>query len=89
MASTEVYLINLLGAASFAGGAYLAVKYVLPVVQGFLVDVVKYKRTVDSFVKLLAIVVYLAAARGIVERVGAIGDTLPGYISAAASRLWG
>ena len=57
MASVETYIISLLRAGSFALGAYLVVTYVIPLVQGFLTDVVKYRNTVNNFVKLLVFVV--------------------------------
>jgi len=87
MASTEVWVVNLLGAASYGAGAYIAVKYVLPLVQGFLSDVVRYKNTINSFVKLLEILVYVTAAVGIVSRISAIGDKLPGYVTLASPAL--
>ncbi|MAG15537.1 hypothetical protein CMO88_00590 [Candidatus Woesearchaeota archaeon] len=74
MVSAETVIVNLLGAASYAGGAYLAVKYVLPLVQGLLSEVVKYRTTVSSFMKLLTFAVYLTAATGIVNKISSIGD---------------
>ena len=83
MASVETYIINLLKAGSFALGAYLVVTYVIPLVRGFLSDVVKYGNTVNNFVKLLVLMVYVIAAKGIIASLGAIGDKLPGYASLA------
>jgi len=83
MASAETYIISLLRAGSFALGAYLVVTYVIPLVRGFLTDVVKYRNTVNNFVKLLVFVVYLIAAKGIVTTLTGIGDKLPGYAALA------
>jgi hypothetical protein len=74
MASAETWVLNLLGAASYAAGAYVGVKYVLPLVRGLLADVVKYGKAVNSFIGLLTILLYVVAAKGVVERLVAIGD---------------
>ena len=87
MVSTEVWIVNLLGAASYGVGAYLAVKYVLPLVGGVLLDIVRYKRAVDSFVKLLEFLVYITAATGIISRLIAIGDKTVGYVAVANPAL--
>ncbi len=87
MATAEAWIVNLLGAASYGAGAYAAVKYILPLVGGFLLDIVKYKKAVDSFVKLLEFLVYLTAATGIITRLTAIGDKAIGYVSIAGPAL--
>ncbi len=87
MAAAEVWIVNLLGAASYGAGAYLAVKYILPLVGSFLSDIVKYKKAVDSLVKLLEFLVYVTAATGIVARLTAIGDKTIGYASVASPAL--
>ncbi len=87
MATTEVWIVSLLGAASYAAGAYLAVKYILPMVSSFLLDIVKYKKAVDSFVKLLEVLVYITAATGVVTVLTAIGDKTVGYVSIASPAL--
>ncbi len=87
MASAEVWTLNLLGAGSYGVGAYLAVRYVLPLVRGLLLEVVRYPKSVNAFVNLLQIAVYLTAAAGIVSRIGAIGETLTGYVTLAAPAL--
>lgn len=87
MASPEAWVIGLLGAASYGIGAYAVVKYVLPLVQGFLSDVIKYKNTVTSFVKLLQILVYVTAATGIVAKISGIGDKITGYVTLASPAL--
>lgn len=87
MPSAEVWALNLLGAVSYGVGAYLAVKYVLPLVKDLLGDVVKYGKGVNAFVKLLEIAVYLVAATGIIGRVSAIGETITGYISLAGPAI--
>ncbi len=87
MATAEVWILSLLGAASYGVGAYLAMKYILPLVGSFLLDIVKYKRAVDSFVKLLEFLVYITAATGIIARLTAIGDKTVGYVTIAGPAL--
>lgn len=87
MATAEVWVTNLLGAVSYGVGAYVAVKYVLPLLNGFLQDIVKYKRAVDSFVRLLEILVYITAATGIIAKLTEIGDKAVGYVSVASPAL--
>ncbi len=87
MVAAEVWIVNLLGAVSYGAGAYVAMKYVLPLVGGFLLDIVRYKRAVESFVKLLEFLVYLTAATGIISRLTAIGDKTVGYVSIASPAL--
>lgn len=87
MAATEAWISAVLNSASYAAGAYAAVRYVLPLVGSFLVEVVRYKKTVDSFVKLLSIVIYVAAATGIVKAVTSVGDKAAGYASIALPGL--
>ncbi len=87
MATAEVWILNLLGAMSYGVGAYLAVRHILPLVGGFLLDVVRYKRAVDSFVKLLEVLVYITAATGIITRFTAIGDKTIGYVTIASPAL--
>jgi hypothetical protein len=87
MASAEVWILNLLGAVSYVAGAYVAVKYVLPLVKDLLGDVVKYGKGVNAFVKLLEIAVYVTAATGIVGRLILIGEVVTGYAGLAAPAL--
>lgn len=65
----------------------MVVNYVLPLIKGILTDVVKYRNTVDNFIKLLAILVYVTAAVGIVSMISSIGDPLTGYITLANPAL--
>ncbi len=81
MATAEVWTVNLLGAVSYGAGAYIAVRYVLPLVRSFLADVVKYTKTVNSFIGLLTILVYVVAGTGIVGRLVAIGDKPLNYLT--------
>src|SRR3989338_10230845 len=78
MPTAEVVIINLLGAASYAAGAYVAVQYVLPYVKTIAAEVLRYPKTADALVFLLSVLVYIAAAQGIIGSVVALG--LP-YIS--------
>jgi hypothetical protein len=87
MATSEVWVLTAVGVLSYVIGAYLAVKYVLPLVRGMLTDVVKYKNTVNSFVKLLEILVYVTAAVGIVAKLVAVGDKITGYAALATPAL--
>ncbi|MBI2137385.1 hypothetical protein HYU12_02595 [Candidatus Woesearchaeota archaeon] len=87
MANAEVWISAILNSASYAVGAYAAVRYVLPLVGSFLTEVVRYKKTVDSFVKLLSIMIYLAAVTGIVKAVTSVGDKATGYASIALPGL--
>ena len=87
MASAEAWIVNLLGAASYAVGAYVAVMYVLPLVGGFLGDVIKYRAAVKSFVKLLSILIYVTAAAGVVSKISAIGEQATGYITVVSPAL--
>lgn len=73
MATVETVLVNLLGAVAYAGGAYLAVGYVLPKVKTIAAEVLRYPKTADSLVFLLSVLVYIAAAQGIIKSITAIG----------------
>ncbi|MBI2142897.1 hypothetical protein HYU20_00965 [Candidatus Woesearchaeota archaeon] len=81
MPTAEVVIMNLLGAASYAGGAYVAVQYVLPKVKAIAAEVLRYPKTAESLVYLLSVVVYLAAAQGIISRVVAIGVPYVNYLN--------
>ena len=81
MASVETWIVNLIGAVSVGVGAYLAVRYVLPLVGNVLNDVLKYSKGVKSFVKLLEILIYVTAATSIIERITAIGEQATSYVS--------
>ena len=87
MASAEAWILNLLGAAFYGIGAYIVVKHVLPLVNGFLSEIVKYKTSVNSLVKLLEIFVYVTAATGIIGRLIGIGNHTLSYISVVSPAL--
>ncbi|MBI2141808.1 hypothetical protein HYU16_05305 [Candidatus Woesearchaeota archaeon] len=73
MPTAEVVIMNLLGAAAYAGGAYAAVQYVLPKVKAIAAEVLRYPKTADALVFLLSVLVYIAAAQGIIKSVVAFG----------------
>ena len=76
MATFDAIALNLLGAVSYAAGAYIAVQYVLPKVKVIAAEVLRYPKTADALTYLLSILVYVAAATGIISRIAALG--LPG-----------
>lgn len=78
MPSVDVIVTNLLGGVAYAAGAYAAVQYILPQVKVIAAEVLKYPKTADALVFLLSVIVYIAAAQGIISSVVALG--LP-YIS--------
>jgi hypothetical protein len=81
MVAFEVIALNVLGIASYAAGAYLAVQFVLPRVRTMAAEVLRYPKTTDALFYLLSVLVYLAAAQGIVSRVVAIGIPALNYIN--------
>ncbi len=81
MPAPETIIINILGAAAFAGGAYLAVEYVLPKVKIIAAEVLRYPKTADALVFLLSVVVYLYAAQGIIGRIVAMGIPFLNYLN--------
>lgn len=81
MATTETVVVNLLGAVAYGAGAYLAVEYVLPKVKTIAAEVLRYPKTAESLIYLLSVLVYIAAAQGIIGRVVAIGFAWANYIN--------
>lgn len=81
MASFDAVAVNLLGAAAYAAGAYIAVQYVLPRVKVIAAEVLRYPKTAEALVFLLSIVVYLAAAQGIISKVVAMGLPFLNYVT--------
>ena len=81
MASTDVIIMNLLGIVSYAAGAYLAIKFVLPKVKIIAAEVLRYPKTTESLIYLLTILVYIITAQGIVGRVVAVGLPKGDYIN--------
>ena len=81
MPTVEVIAMNLLGAASYAAGAYVAVQYVLPKVKAIAAEILHYPKTADALVFLLSVLVYIAAAQGIITKVLGLGFTGVNYIS--------
>ncbi|MBI2581251.1 hypothetical protein HYV85_05615 [Candidatus Woesearchaeota archaeon] len=87
MPTAEVVIMNLLGAASYAGGAYVAVQYVLPKVKAIAAEVLRYPKTADALVFLLSVLVYIAAAQGIINRVLGLGFTGVSYINVVSPAI--
>lgn len=81
MATVETVLMNLLGAVAYAAGAYLAVEYVLPKVRTIAAEVLRYPKTAEALVYLLSVLVYIAAAQGIIGRVVATGVPYVNYLN--------
>jgi hypothetical protein len=81
MVDAITVITNLLGAGAFAAGAYLAVEYVLPQVKIIAAEILRYPKTAGALVYLLTIVVYLAAAQGILSRLIATGIPNVNYIN--------
>ena len=81
MPTVDVVAMNLLGAVSYAAGAYVAVQYVLPKVKAIAAEVLRYPKTADALVFLLSVVVYIAAAQGIITKVLALGLPFVNYIN--------
>lgn len=73
MANAEVVVVSLLGAVAYAAGAYLAVEYVLPKVKVIAAEVLRYPKTADALVYLLSVLVYIAAAQGIIAKLAGLG----------------
>lgn len=81
MPAFDAIAMNVLGAVSYAAGAYVAVQYVLPHVKVIAAEVLRYPKTAEALVYLLSIVVYLAAAQGIISRMVAIGIPALNYVN--------
>ncbi|MBI3036600.1 hypothetical protein HYY73_02490 [Candidatus Woesearchaeota archaeon] len=81
MPAFDVIAVNVLGAVAYGAGAYVAVEYVLPKVKAIAAEVLRYPKTAEALVYLLSIVVYLAAAQGIIARVVAIGIPALNYVN--------
>ena len=81
MASVEAVLVNLLGAVAYAAGAYLAVGHVLPKVKMIAAEVLRYPKTAEALVFLISVLVYIAAAQGIIARVVAMGIPYVNYLT--------
>ncbi len=81
MPTAEVVIMSLLGAASYAAGAFVAVQYVLPKVKAIAAEVLRYPKTADALVFLLSVIVYIAAAQGIITKVLGLGFTGVSYIN--------
>lgn len=81
MPTAEVVIMNLLGAVAYAAGAYVAVQYVLPKVKAISAEVLRYPKTADALVFLLSVLVYIAAAQGIIANIVAIGFTGANYLT--------
>lgn len=81
MVTAEIVVVNLLGAVAYAAGAYLAVEYVLPKVRTIAAEVLRYPKTAESLVYLLSVLVYIAAAQGIISRVVAMGIPYVNYLT--------
>ena len=81
MPSTQVIVMNLLGIVSYAAGAYIAIKYVLPKVKMIAAEVLRYPKTTESLNYLLTVLVYIITAQGIVGRVVALGLPNVDYIN--------
>ncbi|MBI2176379.1 hypothetical protein HYU40_03480 [Candidatus Woesearchaeota archaeon] len=73
MVTTETVLVNLLGAVAYGAGAYLAVEYVLPKVKIIAAEVLRYPKTAEALVFLLSVLVYIAAAQGIITKLAGLG----------------
>lgn len=81
MLSVDVIVMNILGAVAYAAGAYIAVQYVLPKVKAIAAEVLRYPKTAEALVYLLSILVYIAAAQGIISKVVAIGVPGLNYVN--------
>ena len=81
MASTNIIIMNLLGIVSYAAGAYLAVKFILPKVKMMAAEVLRYPKTTESLIYLLSVLVYLITAQGIVGRIVSMGLPNGDYIN--------
>ncbi len=81
MPTAEVVIMNLLGAVAYAAGAYVAVQYVLPKVKAIAAEVLRYPKTADALVFLLSVLVYIAAAQGIIANIVTIGFTGANYLT--------
>ncbi|MBI2550386.1 hypothetical protein HYV83_04370 [Candidatus Woesearchaeota archaeon] len=81
MPAFDAIAMNVLGAAAYAGGAYVAVEFVLPKVKAIAAEVLRYPKTADALVFLLSVIVYLAAAQGIIGKVVAIGYPALNYVN--------
>lgn len=73
MATVETVLVSLLSAAAYGAGAYLAVEYVLPKVKTIAAEVLRYPKTAEALVYLLSVLVYIAAAQGIISKLVGLG----------------
>lgn len=81
MPTVEVIAMNLLGAVSYGAGAYVAVQYVLPKVKAIAAEVLRYPKTAEALVFLVSVLVYIAAAQGIIARVVAMGIPYINYLT--------
>jgi len=81
MVAFDIIALNLLGAVAYAAGAYIAVAFILPKVKLIAAEVLRYPKTTESIVYLLAVLVYLIAAQGIVTRIASIGIPALNYIN--------
>ena len=81
MPTVETVLVSLLGAAAYGAGAYLAVEYVLPKVKTIAAEVLRYPKTAEALVYLLSVLVYIAAAQGIIAKIVGIGVPSLNYLN--------
>ena len=81
MVSTEVWLVNLVGAGAWVAGGYLAINHVLPAAKALLADVVKYNKALNALIKLLTIWIWVVVAGGVIDKLVAIGEKAVGYVS--------
>lgn len=81
MPTIDTIAMNLLGAVAYAAGAYLAVEYILPRVRIIAAEVLRYPKTAEALTYLLSILVYIAAAQGVISRIVAIGFAPLNYVN--------
>ena len=87
MPAFDAIAMNVLGAVAYGAGAYVAVGFVLPKVKAIAAEVLRYPKTAESLVYLLSVVVYLAAAQGIIGKVVAIGYPALNYVNVISPAL--
>ncbi len=81
MVDVDVLVTNVLGALAYAAGAYIAVQYVLSKVRAIAAEVLRYPKTAEALVYLLSVLVYIAAAQGVISRIVAIGIPQLNYVN--------
>ncbi len=87
MAAFDAIATNVLGAVAYAAGAFITVEYVLPKVRMIAAEVLRYPKTAEALVYLLSILVYVAAAQGIIGKVAAIGIPALNYANVVTPAL--